>query len=145
MSNRTTPAGRLVEAFGDCEAMAAMYTDDVTWRLNYSLPANIAAPHEGKAAVTGFNVAVFEKIYEPGSSSVEILDEMGDETAGAVRFNMRATSRRGHRYEVEYTLFAKATDKGIYEVVELLDTLASSEQHQGNAIGVPPTAAPQAG
>ena len=36
-----TPACVLVEAFGDCEALAAMYTDDVVWRLNHSLAPNI--------------------------------------------------------------------------------------------------------
>lgn len=133
-----TPAGRLVAAFGDCDAMAAMYTENVTWRLNYSLPERIAGPHVGKAAVMAFNHAVFHKIYEAGSTEIEITDEVGDEAASAVRFNIRAMSRRGHRYEVEYTLFAKSHDGLIHEVVELLDTLASTEQHAGNAIGVPP-------
>ena len=59
-----TPARRLVEAFGDCDAMAAMYTDDVTWRLNHSLAPNIAGPHVGKEAVSGFNRAVFGKFYD---------------------------------------------------------------------------------
>ena len=36
-----TPARRVVEAFGDCDAMAEMYTDDVVWRLNHSLAPNI--------------------------------------------------------------------------------------------------------
>ena len=138
MTTVTTPAGRLVEAFGDCQAMAAMYADDITWRLNHSLPANIAGPHAGKAAVTGFNSAVFNKIYESGSTVVEILDELGDEGSSAVRFNFRATSRRGHRYEVEYTLFAKTTGGKIHEVIELLDTHASTEQHAGRSVGVPP-------
>ncbi len=57
-----------------------------------------------------------------------------------MRFVFRATSRRGNPYAVEYVLFAKATDGMIHEVVELLDTHASNEQHQGKAVGVPPTA-----
>ena len=63
MPENPTPARLIVEAFGDCEALAAMYADDVTWRLSYSLPPNIAGPHVGKAAVIGFNDAVFNKIY----------------------------------------------------------------------------------
>ena len=140
MNGRVTPARRLVEAFGDCEAMASMYAEDIVWRLNYSLPPNIAGPHQGKGAVTGFNEAVFVKIYEPGSTAVEILDELGDEQSSVVRFNIRATSRRGHRYEVEYVLFAKTTDGKIHEVIELLDTHASTQQHAGHAVGVPPPA-----
>ena len=60
--------------------------------------------------------------------------------SSVVRFVFRATSRRGNPYAVEYVLFAKATDGMIHEVVELLDTHASNEQHQGKAVGVPPTA-----
>ena len=81
-----TPARRLVEAFGNCSALEAMYTEDVTWRLNHSLAPNIAGPHRGKAAVCAFNRAVFEKFYQPSSVQVEILDEIGDEASSVVRF-----------------------------------------------------------
>ena len=140
MTPDATPARRLVEAFGNCEAMEAMYTEDVTWRLNHSLAPNIAGPHEGKAAVCAFNRAVFEKFYQPGSVSAEILDDIGDEASSAVRFNFRATSGRGNAYAVEYVLFAKTKGGKIHGVVELLDTHASNEQHQGRAVGVPPGA-----
>ncbi len=135
-----TPARSLVEAFGDLDALANMYTADVTWRLNHSLAPNIAGPHVGKDAVCAFNEAVFTKFYEPGSVTVEILDEIGDESSSVVRFVFRAMSRRGNPYNVEYVLFAKTTDGLVHEVVELLDSLASNEQHQGNAVGVPPAA-----
>lgn len=138
----TTPARALVEAFGDCATMAAMYTDDVIWRLNHSLAPNIAGPHVGKAAVTGFNEAVFTKFYEPGSVRIEILDEVGDEASSVVRFNFRAMSRRGHPYAVEYVIFAKTTGGKIHDVIELLDTHASNEQHKGNPVGLPPAAQP---
>lgn len=119
--------------------MAAMYTDDVVWRLNHSLAPNIAGPHVGKDAVTGFNQAVFQKFYEAGSVRVDIHDEIGDDESSVVRFDMHAVSSRGHSYDVEYALFAKSRDGRIHEVVELLDTHASNEQHQGNRVGVPPS------
>ncbi|MDD9913426.1 MAG: nuclear transport factor 2 family protein [Rhodospirillaceae bacterium] len=137
--NSPTPARRLVEAFGDCALMASLYADDVVWRLNHSLAANIAGPHEGKDAVTGFNEAVFQKFYETNSVRVDIHDEIGDEASSVVRFDFHARSSRGHDYDVEYVLFAKTRQGRIYEVVELLDTLASNEQHQGNRVGVPPS------
>jgi ketosteroid isomerase-like protein len=137
--NSPTPARRLVEAFGDCALMASLYADDVVWRLNHSLAANIAGPHEGKDAVTGFNEAVFQKFYEARSVRVDIHDEIGDEASSVVRFDFHARSSRGHDYDVEYVLFAKTRQGRIYEVVELLDTLASNEQHQGNRLGVPPS------
>ena len=135
--NSPTPARRLVEAFGDCALMASLYTDDVVWRLNHSLAANIAGPHEGKDAVTGFNEAVFQKFYEARSVRVDIHDEIGGEASSVVRFDFHARSSRGHDYDVEYVLFAKTRQGRIYEVVELLDTLASNEQHRGNRVGVP--------
>ncbi|MEM7100084.1 MAG: nuclear transport factor 2 family protein [Pseudomonadota bacterium] len=134
-----TPARRIVEAFGDCEALAAMYSTEIVWRLNHSLPANIAGPHIGKDAVCAFNDAVFNKIYDASSLRVHILDEIGNGTSSVVRFNLHATSRRGHSYDVEYVLFAKSSKGLVYEVVELLDTHASTEQHQGNAVGIPPS------
>ena len=140
MMTNPTPARSLVEAFGDLDALANMYTIDVTWRLNHSLAQNIAGPHVGKDAVCAFNEAVFTKFYEPGSVTVDILDEIGDESSSVVRFVFRAMSRRGNPYNVEYVLFAKTTDGLVHEVVELLDSLASNEQHQGNAVGVPPAA-----
>ncbi len=133
-----TPARRLVEAFGDPAAMAALYTDDVVWRLNHSLAPNIAGPHEGKAAVMAFNAAVFGKFYDPASVRVVIHDEIGNEASSVVRFDIHATSTRGHSYDVEYVLFAKTRRGQIHNVVELLDTHASNEQHQGNRVGVPP-------
>jgi ketosteroid isomerase-like protein len=136
--NPRTPARLVVDAFGDIAALAAMYTEDVTWRLNHSLAPNIAGPHVGKAAVTAFNEAVFTKFYEPGSVRVEILDELGDEASSVVRFNFRATSRRGLPYAVEYVLFAKTWGGKVCEIVELLDTHASNEQHRGNSVGMPP-------
>ena len=69
---------------------------------------------------------------------VEILDEVGDEASSVVRFNMRAVSRRGHSYDVEYVLFAKTRGGLVYDVVELMDSQASAEQHQGRAVGVAP-------
>lgn len=135
-----TPARRLVEAFGDVEAMAAMYDPAVTWRLNHSLAPNIAGPHVGADAVVAFNRAVFTKFYEPGSVTVDIHDEVGSGPASVVRFDFHAVSRRGHRYDVEYVLFAHTRDGLVTEVVELLDTHASNEQHGGHRVGVPPTA-----
>ena len=133
-----TPARRIVEAFGDCDALAAMYTDDVTWRLNYSLPANIAGPHVGKKAVTAFNDAVFNKIYDSTSMRTVIHDEIGHEHSSVVRFDIHAVSRRGNSYDVEYVLFAKTRAGLVCEVIELLDSHASALQHQGKAVGVPP-------
>ena len=138
MTQDGTPARKIVEAFGDCQALATMYADDIVWRLNDSLPANIAGPHVGKQAVMSFNDAVFNKIYDPSSLRVVIHDEIGETASSVVRFDLHAISRRGHSYDVEYVLFAKTRDGLVCEVVELLDTLASSEQHKGVRAGMPP-------
>ena len=88
----------------------------------------------------GVKRAVFGKCYDAASVGADILDELGDEASSVVRFNMHGVSARGHEYDVEYVLFTKTRDGKIYEVVELLDTHASNEQHRGNRIGVPPAA-----
>lgn len=134
-----TPARRPVEAFGDCDAMRSIYADDVVWRLNHSLADNVKGPHVGIDAVAAFNRAVFEKFYEPGSVRVRIHDEIGDDGSSVVRFDFGATTARGHEYDVEYALFARARAGLIVEVVELLDTAASNAQHSGERLGVPPT------
>ena len=97
-------------------------------------PCLVTGPHGGKEATCAFNTAVFTKFYEAGSTTVEILvldqpwiraetprspdltadcvcvlcyvvqDDVGDEASSCVRFNMRATSRAGHSYDVEYLL-----------------------------------------
>jgi hypothetical protein len=41
---------------------------------------------------------------------------------------------------VEYVLFTKTRDGKVCEVVELLDTHASNEQHAGRRVGVPGSA-----
>ncbi len=68
---------------------------------------------------------------------VVIHDELGDEASSVVRFDFHATSRRGHAYDVEYVLFVKTSGGLVSEVIELLDTQASTEQHQGNDVGRP--------
>jgi len=40
--------------------------------------------------------------------------------------------------QVEYVLFAKTRGGLVYEVVEIMDSHASNEQHAGNAVGVAP-------
>eukprot|EP01043_Picozoa_sp_COSAG02_P108067 COSAG02_NODE_44094_length_369_cov_0.574074_1_plen_67_part_01 len=47
-----TPARRIVEAFGDCDALVAMYTEDVVWRLNHSLAPNIKGGCPSSRAVS---------------------------------------------------------------------------------------------
>ena len=53
MTTITTPARRLVEAFGDCDALEAMYCEDVTWRLNHSLAPNIAWCNDSVFSIPG--------------------------------------------------------------------------------------------
>ena len=45
-----TLARQLAEAFGDVEAMRALYADNIIWSLQASL-GRIAGPYEGKEAV----------------------------------------------------------------------------------------------
>jgi ketosteroid isomerase-like protein len=115
-----TPAGRLVSAFGDVATMAALYAPRVEWSLSASLP--YPRPIRGREAVSAFNREVWTLHYRP-DCAVEILDEVGDETASAVRFIYRAHAvAAGRMYENEYTVFVRSGPEGITEVFEALDT-----------------------
>ena len=67
-------------------------------------------------------------------------------TYNLVQFGCQVTDGCGvtalpplHAAPQEYVLFAKTRGGKVYEVVELLDTHASNEQHAGNSdVGVPP-------
>ncbi|MEQ8268413.1 MAG: nuclear transport factor 2 family protein [Parvibaculum sp.] len=129
----TTPAGRLVRAFGDVEKMAALYAPGIDWSLSASLP--YPRPMRGRDAVLAFNRSVWEEVYFP-DCTVEILDEVGNDSLSAVRFIYRARHRAtGRAYENEYTLFARAGAEGITEVFEALDTLAVFDQINGRPAG----------
>ena len=122
-----TLAGRLVRAFGDVTAMAAMYAEDVVWTLSKSLGPAVAGPHVGKAATIAFNRFVWTDVYVPASVTVEVLDEIGGEDGkSAVRFIYRARRFAGQAYENEYTVFVRSRDGMITEVFEALDTRRAS-------------------
>jgi ketosteroid isomerase-like protein len=120
MSAVHTPAGRLVSAFGDAEAMRAMYAPHVEWSLSASL--DLPRPMKGIDAVSAFNRQVWTEFYRP-DCTVEILDETGDDRVSAARFIYRAHSNAtGTLYENEYTIFVRSGPEGITEVFEGLDT-----------------------
>jgi ketosteroid isomerase-like protein len=128
-----TPAGKLVSAFGNVDAMSVLYAPDVEWSLSASLP--FPRPMKGFDAVVAFNKSVWTDSYFP-DCSVTILDEIGDERLSAVRFIYRARFRAsGAMYENEYTLFARGSGGGIREVFEALDTAAVLDQLSGGKIG----------
>jgi ketosteroid isomerase-like protein len=131
----STPAGRLVLAFGDVEAMAALYAPDVEWSLSASTP--YPRPMRGRDAVTAFNREVWTRHYRP-DCTVEILDEVGDERASAVRFIYRAQLRStGQAYENEYTVFVRSGPEGIGEVFEAFDTALARDAIAGKAAPPP--------
>jgi len=128
-----TPAGRLVTAFGDVAAMSALYAPDIEWSLPASLP--FPRPMKGYDAVVAFNNAVWTQNYYP-DCSVTILDELGDESASAVRFIYRARFKAtGASYENEYTLFARGSAAGIAQVFEAMDSVAIIDQMSGGKVG----------
>jgi ketosteroid isomerase-like protein len=128
----STPAGRLVSAFGRPEQMAALYAPDITWSLPRGL---MQQPMVGIEAVCAFNQMVWTQSYRP-DCEVEILDEVGDEHSSAVRIIYRAHMLMSDQlYENEYQLFVRADDEGIHEVSERMDTVALLDALTGQKIG----------
>jgi len=118
-------ARQLVEAFGDPATMRKLYADDICWYMSKSL-GPIAGPYIGRDAVIAFNERVWGSFYLP-EVEVEILDELGNDEAGAVRFIYRATMKRsGKPYELDYAVFAHGRDGLLTEVYESMDTLGSA-------------------
>jgi hypothetical protein len=118
-----SPAGKLVRAFGKVAEMAKAYAPDIQWSLPASTP--FPRPMIGREAVIAFNNQVWGQVHYP-DCEVEILDEVGDETASAVRFLYRARviGKEGV-YENEYTVFVRSGSEGLKEVFEAFDTVAA--------------------
>lgn len=115
-----TPAGKLVSAFGNVQAMSALYAPDVEWSLPASLP--FPRPLVGRDAVIAFNNIVWTQHYSP-DCTVTILDEVGDDRVSAVRFIYRAYANAAKKmYENEYTVFVRSGPDGVREVFEAMDT-----------------------
>ncbi len=119
----STLAGKLVRAFGDVDAMARLYDDDIRWTLPAALgPA--AGPFEGREAVIAFNAAVWSQFYLPTGVEVDLHDELAQDDLSAARFTYRATvASTGESYENEYMLIARARDGKVVEVFEYMDSL----------------------
>ena len=138
-----TPAGKLVTAFGDPEAMRAMYAREVEWSLSTSL--NLPRPMKGIDAVSAFNKEVWTTHYRP-DCEVTILDETGDDRVSAARFIYRAHSNATNTvYENEYTIFVRSGPDGITEVFEGLDTAFVLEFLTGRPAGSTAAELPGAG
>jgi len=121
---------QLVEAFGYPEKMRPLYADDIVWSMSQSL-GPIAGPYVGRDAVIAFNERVWTSFYVP-ECEIEILDDLGDNESGAVRFNYRTKLKRtGEPYELEYIVFAHGRDGLLTEVFESLDSLGSANLFAG--------------
>lgn len=132
-----TPAGRLVEAFGDIDTMKQMYADDIVWTLSKSL-GPIAGPYNGRDKVIAFNERVWGRFYYP-EVKVTIIDEVGDDSVSAVRFIYSATMRRNDKpYELEYQLFAYSKEGKLTHVFESMDTLGSANLFADKAVDLNP-------
>jgi SnoaL-like domain len=115
-----TPAGQLASAFGNPEKMVSLLAPGVRWTLPFSTP--FPRPISGRDAVLETMTKIWTEIYRP-DVEVEFLDEVGDDTASAVRFTYKAFALwLGRIYENEYTLFARSGPDGIVEVNEAFDT-----------------------
>jgi ketosteroid isomerase-like protein len=126
LSAAATPAGRLAQAFGDLDALSALYADDVVWQIPASIGVSLQRVLRGKEAVLAFNSDVWGKYYRP-DCSVEILTEAGDETCSAVRFTYKAFSLAAQKpYENEYQLFVESGPSGSVRIFGSFDTLASA-------------------
>jgi ketosteroid isomerase-like protein len=127
MQPAQTPAGKLATAFGDLDAMSALYHDDVVWTLPASMtesggPFATMAPFAGKAAVCQFN-EVINAAYDATTVRVVISDELEQGGLSVARFTYSAAMiPQGEVYEGEYLLLVRTQNGLIIEVREFVDT-----------------------
>ena len=118
-----TLAGKLAAAFGNVDAMTALYAADVVWSLPTS--TGLPTPYKGRDTVVAFNREVWGKYYR-ADCTIDLLDETGDGDVSAARFIYKAFSLIANKhYENEYTLFVRSKDGRITEVFEAFDTALS--------------------
>ena len=109
-----------------------MYAPDITWTLSHGLQQ---PPMVGSEAVSAFNRMVWTQSYRP-DCDVEILDEVGDDNASAVRIMYRAHMLLSDQpYENEYQLFVRSDEAGIHEVFERMDTVVLLDSLTGQPPG----------
>ena len=126
-SNAASLAVRLVEAFGDPDAIAELLTPDAEWWISPTVEV-LGSPAVGRDKIIAAMRVVFGELW--GDPKVTVHHAIGEDDIGAVRITLRAKARFAddRPYENEYSVWVRRNGDRIDRVWEYLDVAWSTAQ-----------------
>jgi ketosteroid isomerase-like protein len=134
----TAPAAqlvrRLVESFGDPDAIGALLTDDCEWWITPTVGV-LGSPSVGRDSIVESMRQIFGELW--GDARVELHHVIGEGDIGAARLTLRARAlfMEGLPYENEYSVWVRVVGDRIERVWEYLDVAWSTAQFQDREQG----------
>lgn len=118
---------RLVEAFGDADAIGSLLAPDAQWWITPSVGV-LASPTVGRDAIRASMQVIFGQLYRDVRTCVHHTLCAGG--LGAARFTMFASAlfADGKSYENEYSIWITVDGGQITRVWEYLDTAYAASQ-----------------
>ena len=122
----STLARRLVESFGDPDAIGELLAEDAEWWITPTVGV-LGSPTIGRAAILDSMHVIFGQLY--ADAHVTVHHAIGDGDIGAARLTLRATAQWASRpYENEYSVWIRRSGNRIDRVWEYLDVAWSTAQ-----------------
>ncbi|MGW2512226.1 nuclear transport factor 2 family protein [Streptomyces scopuliridis] len=124
-------ATKIVEAAGDPDTIASLISEDVTWWITPSIPAEIMeSVTHGREAMRENLRRVFSTLYQTGTVRTVVHDVISEGNLGAARWKMTGRFKNGAPFENDYALWVEAKDGLVVRVWEYTDTAHSTAQSQ---------------
>lgn len=122
---------KLLDAFGDADAIDELLSDDAEWWITPTVGI-LPSPCRGRTAIHASMKVIFGQIYTEARAEVHMVIAQ-DERASA-RFTLRAMADTGERsvpYENEYCIWIEREGDTISRVWEYLDVAHAQAQLAG--------------
>ncbi|MFG2631932.1 nuclear transport factor 2 family protein [Streptomyces sp. NPDC048473] len=124
-------ASKIVEAAGDPDTIASLISEDVTWWITPSIPAEIMeSVTHGREAMRENLQRVFSTLYQTGTVRTVVHDTISEGNLGAARWTMTGKFANGAPFENYYALWVEAKDGLVVKVWEYTDMAHSTAQSQ---------------
>jgi ketosteroid isomerase-like protein len=122
-----TLARRLVESFGDPDAIGALLADECEWWITPTVHV-LGSPTVGRDAIVAAMRVIFGDLW--GDPSVEVHHVISEGDMAAIRMTLSAHAlfAEGRPYTNEYSVWVHVVGDVIDRVWEYLDVAWSTEQ-----------------
>ncbi|HET6859712.1 MAG TPA: nuclear transport factor 2 family protein [Streptomyces sp.] len=119
----------IIEAAGDADRIAALISEDVTWWITPSIPADIMeSVTHGRETMRGNLERVFSTLYLAGSVKTVVHQVIGQGNLAAARWTMTGAFSNGAPFENDYTLWVEESDGLVAKAWEYTDIAHSTAQ-----------------